>query len=155
MTDSSISIAGTTITIIATHVVGHSSVICNSVDTLRIGKLNSGTYELIYQIKMDNSPDIRDSDTIVFNVQNPYGVKTYVHSQQEINIFPNPTSTSITIVTPTKGSLSVLNMSGQQLLQQAISEPITTIDISSLPSGVYFVRVTGERTVQMGKVVKQ
>jgi hypothetical protein len=63
-----------------------------------------------------------------------------------LNIYPNPASTQITISTPNKG---------QQLLQQEITEPTTTIDISSLSSGVHFVRVTNERTVLVGKFVKQ
>jgi hypothetical protein len=37
---------------------------------------------------------------------------------------------------------------------QEIPEPTTTVDVSGMKNGVYFVRVTGERTVQVGKFVK-
>jgi hypothetical protein len=70
-------------------------------------------------------------------------------------ILPNPASTSITIETPAKCSLSIINLSGQQLLQQTITEPTTTIDVSGLKSGVYFVRLTGDKTVSVGKLLKQ
>ena len=55
----------------------------------------------------------------------------------------------------TNGQLSILSLNSQQLITCQLTEPITQIDISTLPSGVYFVRVTGERTVQVGKFVKQ
>jgi hypothetical protein len=77
-----------------------------------------------------------------------------ITNDNAFSIYPNPSSTEITIESPAKGQLSILNLSGKQLLQQEITEPKTQLDISTLPSGVYFVRVTGERTVQVGKFVK-
>jgi len=70
-------------------------------------------------------------------------------------IYPNPASTHITIETLLQEEVSIFNLQGQELLSQQITEPKTRIDISSLPSGVYFVRVTGEQAVQVGKFVKQ
>jgi hypothetical protein len=71
------------------------------------------------------------------------------------SIFPNPTDSKMTIETTHNGHLSIFNLSGQQILQQEITEPITTIDLSTLLSGVYFVRVMGEWTVEVGKVIKE
>jgi photosystem II stability/assembly factor-like uncharacterized protein len=85
----------------------------------------------------------------------PVGINDYNQTANTLCISPNPTSTSITIETPTQGSLSILNPNGRQLLQQEITKPNTTIDVSTLPSGVYVVRLTGERTVQVGKFVKR
>ena len=45
--------------------------------------------------------------------------------------------------------------SSQQLITRQITEPKTQIDISNLPSGVYFVRLAGERMVKVGKFIKQ
>ncbi|MFH1295791.1 MAG: T9SS type A sorting domain-containing protein [Bacteroidota bacterium] len=71
------------------------------------------------------------------------------------SLYPNPTSTQTAIETPTKGYLFILNLSGQQLLQQEITEPTTTIDVSTLPSGVYVVKLVGEKGVGIGKFIKQ
>ncbi len=73
----------------------------------------------------------------------------------KITIFPNPASTQITIETHDQGQLTILNLQGQELLNQQISEPKTRVDISTLPSGVYLVKLTGEQQVQVGKFVKQ
>jgi hypothetical protein len=70
-------------------------------------------------------------------------------------IYPNPASTAITFKTSSEGHLSILNFNGQQLLRQEITEPNTTIDVSTLPNGVYVVKVVGENRAQVGKVIKQ
>ena len=75
--------------------------------------------------------------------------------QARFRLYPNPASNIITIETSSKGSLSIFNLSGQELLQQKITEPTTRIDIGNLPNGVYFVRVTGESSVQQRKFIKQ
>ncbi|MFH1160953.1 MAG: T9SS type A sorting domain-containing protein [bacterium] len=75
--------------------------------------------------------------------------------ESSVTIYPNPASTDITISIPTTGSLSILNLNGQEILQQEITEPTTTVDVSGLKSGVYFVRVKGDKNVSVGKFVKQ
>jgi len=52
-------------------------------------------------------------------------------------------------------SLTIYNLNGQQLITQPITEPQTVVDISGLPSGVYFVKVVNDEKVMMGKVVKE
>jgi hypothetical protein len=72
-------------------------------------------------------------------------------------IYPNPAFDYITIESstiPAKNQLFILNLSGQKMLQQTITEPITQVDIGYLPSGIYFVKVIGETTVQTGKIIK-
>lgn len=79
-------------------------------------------------------------------------------SEDQFTIAPNPSSTQITIETsstPTKFQFSIFNLNGQELIRRQITEPRTVIDIGDLPGGVYFIRMTGERTVEVGKVVKQ
>jgi len=75
--------------------------------------------------------------------------------ESSLTIYPNPAFTTITIETPAKGSLSIHNTSGLKLLQQELTEQSTTIDVSGLKSGVYLVKVVGEKGVQVGKFLKQ
>jgi hypothetical protein len=83
-----------------------------------------------------------------------------IHELQEsrLSLYPNPADEKITIETSgvTKESnLSIVNIEGQEVLTRQITELKTQLDISSLPSGVYFIRVTNERTVEVGKFVKK
>ena len=74
-------------------------------------------------------------------------------------IYPNPSSTQITLelpTTPQKNTiLTIYNLNGQQLITQPITEPQTVVDINGLPSGVYFVKVVDDEKLMMGKVVKE
>jgi hypothetical protein len=73
-------------------------------------------------------------------------------------IHPNPAVDKIIIETsayPSVSQLSIMNLQGQDLRTLQITEQKTQIDISNLPVGIYFVRLTGERSVQTGKFIKQ
>ncbi|MFH1297386.1 MAG: leucine-rich repeat protein [Bacteroidota bacterium] len=76
-------------------------------------------------------------------------------SKNQLNIFPNPAYTNITIETIITGHLYILNLNGQELLQQEITETTTTIDIITLPSGVYFIKLINNKTVEVGKLIKK
>jgi len=77
----------------------------------------------------------------------------------EFTIYPNPTSSTVTIglnIPPEKNSiLTIFNLSGQQLISRLLTEPLTNVDMSGLVSGVYFVKVSDYKTVQVVKFVKQ
>jgi hypothetical protein len=80
------------------------------------------------------------------------------HQQQKVSIYPDPATEKITIEiskAEKQSNLSIVNLEGQQLITSQITGPKTQIDISNLPSGVYFVRLTNDKTVEVGKFVKQ
>jgi hypothetical protein len=93
----------------------------------------------------------------LYDVQNAcegIGVE-FITSESALSFYPNPASTNITISTPAKGSLSILNLNGQQVITRQITEPKTQFNISALPSGVYVVKLVGEKGVQVGKIIKE
>ncbi len=45
-------------------------------------------------------------------------------------------------------------LSNWDRLQQEITEPTTTIDVSTLPNGIYLVKLVGEKEVKTGKFIK-
>jgi hypothetical protein len=94
------------------------------------------------------------SDIFLAKIGNSAGING-LNNPLNILVFPNPATDKIIVETPLKGSLSILNFGGQQLLQKEITKPTTTIDVSTLSSGIYFVRVTGLKNVRMGKFIKQ
>ena len=75
-----------------------------------------------------------------------------------LSIYPNPATDKITIersTTPVKSQLTMMNLNGEEVLTRNLIKPKTQIDISNLPSGVYFVRVTNDKTVEVGKFIKK
>ena len=73
-------------------------------------------------------------------------------------LYPNPATDKITVETSEaskESNLEIVNIEGQQFITRQITDTKTQLDISTLPSGVYFVRVTNDKTVKMGKIIKQ
>lgn len=72
------------------------------------------------------------------------------------SIYPNPANATITITGESLRQIEITNMLGQRVATHQAEGPQATIDISALPTGIYFVGITdenGKRCVQ--KVVKE
>ncbi len=71
-------------------------------------------------------------------------------------IYPNPTTDELTIKTAngSYSSLTISNSIGQVLLQQAISNTQTKVNVKVLPAGLYYVTIRGENGNSVQKFVK-
>jgi hypothetical protein len=85
----------------------------------------------------------------------PVGIEKQDQTTNALNIYPNPASITITIETLIPGIITILNPSGQVILQKEIAKPTTTIDVRGWNSGVYVVKLIGEKGVQVGKMIRQ
>jgi photosystem II stability/assembly factor-like uncharacterized protein len=87
------------------------------------------------------------------------GINEKTLTIESLKIYPDPSSTTITIempTTPIKNTiLTIYNINGQQLTERQITEQQTVVDVSGLSKGIYFVRVRDDRTVMVGNFVKQ
>jgi Secretion system C-terminal sorting domain len=78
--------------------------------------------------------------------------------QSKVPIYPNPATDKITIEIAegrAPSHLSMMTLNGEEVLTRSLIKPKTQIDISNLPSGVYFVRLTNDKMVEVGKFIKQ
>ena len=66
----------------------------------------------------------------------------------EWRLFPNPASTSVTVEVVQPEVLTLLDVSGREVLRKRLSAGGTRVDISALPQGVYFVRLDGNALVK-------
>ena len=65
----------------------------------------------------------------------------YTHKASEINVIPNPATSQITFLNlQNMHSAEILNLLGQPIRSIEIYEEKITIDISDLPSGIYFFK---------------
>jgi hypothetical protein len=74
-----------------------------------------------------------------------------------MSLYPNPASDKITIDIPgtSVGSrLSILSADGREMMSRILADRKTVIGIDDLPIGVYFIKLTGEKTVATGKIIK-
>ncbi len=78
---------------------------------------------------------------------------TTINASGDIQIFPNPALNSLTVTCTQKiASLTVTNPLGQVIYSQRHDTKEAQIDVSTLPAGVYFVKVNG---MDVRKFVKQ
>jgi hypothetical protein len=97
--------------------------------------------------------------TLEYNFQVQIGVDENPVNNELMRIRPNPASTDITLdLAPgselDNASISLYNMNGQELLKHRLTDLKTVIDISALKAGVYFVKMTGEKSIAIEKLIK-
>jgi hypothetical protein len=69
-------------------------------------------------------------------------------TDQNIRIYPNPASDKLYIARPDRiNKLEVLTISGSKVLSKTINESETELDISSLPPGIYLLKLCNEMEV--------
>ncbi|MCB9349689.1 MAG: T9SS type A sorting domain-containing protein [Lewinellaceae bacterium] len=75
--------------------------------------------------------------------------------EQAVKVFPNPVEERLTIQVDAEGlkQLWLFNASGQQVAQQKWGGVSTRLDVSTLPAGLYFVKVSAEGGIAGQKVV--
>ena len=75
-----------------------------------------------------------------------------------IGIYPNPTNDQVTISTPDFfiEEIEIINLKGSSIrtIKQAENLSETTINLSNLSSGVYLMKIKGNNSVYMKKIIK-
>jgi len=97
-----------------------------------------------------------DADIFIMKLQGSV-LSVNENTFSDIVIYPNPTTGIINLQTKEKiSSVSVYNSAGQKVSFKSLNKENTSIDLSNLSSGVYFVEITlGNKTVKRYKVVRK
>ncbi|MDD5570645.1 MAG: T9SS type A sorting domain-containing protein [Bacteroidales bacterium] len=113
----------------------------------------SNTFSLIYSVRNG------DGTFNIYLLQWTLGTTEVNNaiSNSDFRIFPNPACNQIcveTIENHINGSVYITNINGQELIRQQIKDSKTQINISNLPSGIYFVKLVTDKTVEVRKIIK-
>jgi len=144
------------------YAVGYSGTIIKTIDAgLTWNVQSSGTTDgllSIYFPTVDTGYIVGDKGTILKTTNGggfPVEVNEIPSTSNSLKIYPNPASDKIIIESTTVGGqLSILNLNGKELLKQTSTEPNTTINITTLPGGIYIVKIRGKRSFEVGKIIK-
>lgn len=88
------------------------------------------------------------------------GLDDNVIKENYINIYPNPSTSQITIkIRTTKrketgAQLYIYNTNSQLLITRILTEQSTVIDIGDLAQGIYYVKLTSDSAARVFKIVK-
>jgi len=76
--------------------------------------------------------------------------------ESSIQLFPNPTTGSVTVVLSRPiGEIEIYNLQGKLLFQKEIAEKQTQLDLSNYANGVYLIRIEQEGQFTNQKVILQ
>ena len=77
-------------------------------------------------------------------------------SQQSMVLSPNPATNSITIGgLYNRGTITIINSGGVPVLTTKTTAPITNVNISQLPAGLYMVRYADDKHIELKKLIVQ
>jgi hypothetical protein len=79
---------------------------------------------------------------------------------QMLKVYPNPVgdilNINLTGMSETEGTLSILNFEGKTVLSRQVNnEGVLSLDISSLPTGIYLCRYSNAIEIKTVKIIKQ
>jgi Secretion system C-terminal sorting domain len=84
------------------------------------------------------------------------GLATQNFNKEQITMFPNPSSSTVTISAETAiQSVAIYNILGQQVQLKSVNNSSITIDISNLQNGVYIVKTLVDGKISTSKLIKE
>jgi photosystem II stability/assembly factor-like uncharacterized protein len=152
----------------------------NGVDALYVG-MNYGIYYIDNNLTdwipySNNLPNVQISELEVNNTQDMLYVATYgrglwsspvqdsnlgvssVFSADNVQVYPNPANAEIfvSLTSPSEVDIRIFDLSGKLLVYEAdaIVESTLKLDVSSLTSGIYFLRINSENGEVTKKIIK-
>lgn len=88
--------------------------------------------------------------------ENMTGVHHSISNSPFLILYPNPVQNELHFnLTGKTGMLEIFDITGKSLLQKQIPDDNSSIDISGLKHGIYFVKVFSDSQLVTGKFVKQ
>lgn len=147
------------ITVNALHIVGPLAYICQTTDTITLGLLNHGNYNVIYYLINDYNQVILDTAFINFNVQQSTGIE-YNKQAVNVKVYPNPFDENTTLTIEKDINSADLRLVIYDVLQRQIVEfkdfvgNEIEINKGNLLKGVYFYQLFEmNKMINAGKLI--
>jgi hypothetical protein len=80
-----------------------------------------------------------ESDGNCTNVDVAVGIED--PGKKQFTVFPNPASSVLKVYSGIAGEFQIVDFSGMAVKTGRVEAPVSTIDISDLPAGIYIIRI--------------
>ncbi len=153
---SSINLTGNTISVSAWNRKGIMNYVCNSTDTLTIGKLGSGDYELHYNLIDTYFKTSYDIDTIAFTVLLHSDVEHTENLNTKIEFYPNPATDNITVSSNNSiiQNIELFDLTGNCLFQNCVVKNKSfSFYAGDFPPGIYILKVETAKEKVARKII--
>jgi sugar lactone lactonase YvrE len=99
-----------------------------------------------------------DSNNRIRKVEwsNTNNIEQFAGNNNQIEIYPNPATTIIHIELKTKNDImpiQITDILGQEMMHATLQQDKTSIDVSNLQAGVYFITTTSKEVTSINKVI--
>lgn len=142
----SVTFQGNQITVNLEYEPGFLAYICHSVDTISLGNLNTGNYQLYANLIILPMDETADTDTLSFSVDSPLNIGENP-SAGSLIVYPNPFYQEFQIKTDAMiETVEIHSVSGQKItLKESTVSPNKTIHLPDLENGVYLLIATDSK----------
>ena len=117
------------------------------------------TGKSIIKYNVYNTKNFSDQANLTFNISYSNIVGINEDKIIEIELFPNPVSSTITLQTNIdlqNAEIKIINVLGETVLSNKISNTNnTTIDVSELNNGLYFIQINTDHKFFTKRIIKQ
>jgi hypothetical protein len=99
-----------------------------------------------------------NKDSCSFNVEVTESVGISYGDRYEIAVYPNPTEGKVIVEIPdlnTKGTIKVMDVTGSLMFIRELNDKKMKMDLSSLPSGIYYLKIYKGDKLFIGKILKR
>ena len=80
------------------------------------------------------------------------GIGDVEFGDSNFELYPNPASGSVSVA-GFEGQVTIVDLNGREVMTAQVGDTRTSIDISSLPAGAYFVRLTSDSATAVRKLI--
>ncbi|HNW69875.1 MAG TPA: PKD domain-containing protein [Bacteroidales bacterium] len=117
-----------------------------------------------YQVEAVNPTPCTPSKTTYFSsrsniaTNNTTAIENISIDDITVRIYPNPANDYLfveTAIVPSKTSIKIFNLEGQLIVRQYLTNALTSINISRLSKGIYFIKVENSEGLIVRKFVKE
>ncbi|HKK67892.1 MAG TPA: T9SS type A sorting domain-containing protein [Bacteroidales bacterium] len=111
-----------------------------------------GAGDFTYSVTVTDAYGCQNSDEIEVHIEDVSGIASA--GLKAVSVYPNPSSGTITITAPAQSDIEIIDLNGKLImLKNSKSNGSTSVDLSDLDAGMYYIRITNKDEFIMKKVM--
>lgn len=119
------------------------------------------TYYIEVVRYMPCAPSLKSGmyESVVSNSMTSAALGVNEVNASRVLVYPNPAQQKVNVILPSSGFvnayLEIWSVDGRKYLEQPITQSLVEVNLTTFPSGMYFVKVISKEGVSSGKFIKQ
>jgi hypothetical protein len=120
--------------------------------TFRDTDTGNYSYSVAYKGLEIASGDLSVDDALIKVIKHNTSGIEMVNPDRGVSIYPNPAKESFIVTGVERGTLTVITLNGQQLIQVKIQEG-QSVNVKDLPNGLYLIKIEANEAIEFRKIL--